>query len=76
MELSSAELRAAAQREQTRLEAIGEIDMADCRQPVKAPAFDDSLVGKYVEIRWRYYYQDDDGKRKQVYIWCEAARER
>ena len=69
---SSDELRAAARRERLRLEAVGEIDsVADAQLSQKAPAFGD-LLGRYIEVRWRYWDVGDDGKRKSVYIWCEG----
>ena len=67
MELSADELRAAAQRARARLEAAGEIDRVWEQQGVgadAAPAFD-SLLGKTIEVRWRYY-TTENGERKQV----------
>ena len=54
-----------------RLEAAGEIDQVGDRQGVgagAAPAFG-TMVGKTVEIRWRYYEKDSTAgkqQRKQV----------
>ena len=70
LKLSDAELRVAAERERARLEASGEIDHVGDRQPTHAPSFE-SLVGKMLEVRWRYYTVEN-GQRKQVYIWCSG----
>ena len=107
-ELPAAELRARAEKERERLEAIGELDsvsdgltarvdrwphgrvvwlawplnVACChscpyilllpftynRQPKKAPTFD-TLVGKLLDIRWRYW-TTEGSKRKGVNMWC------
>ena len=51
---------------------MGEIDsVADGQLLRKAPAFGD-LLGRYIEVRWRYWDVGEDGKRKSVYIWCEG----
>ena len=71
VELSAAELRERAQQARARLEAAGEIDCIGDNQGVgadAAPAFD-TLVGKTIEVRWRYY-AIEDGKRKQVRAHC------
>mmetsp|Transcript_41660 Transcript_41660/g.95456 ORF Transcript_41660/g.95456 Transcript_41660/m.95456 type:complete len:177 (+) Transcript_41660:1498-2028(+) len=68
-ELSPEELRAAAEKERVRLEERGEIDIIGDRQPARPPPFE-SLVGKYIDIRWRYWTVSENGKRKQLYIWC------
>ena len=67
VELSAEELREAARRERVRLEEAGEIDrVGDSlgKGADAAPAFD-SLVGKTIEVRWRYW-ETEDGKRKQA----------
>ena len=54
-------MRAAAERERARLEAVGEIDRVWENQGVgadAAPKFD-TLMGKSLELRWKYY---DEGK--------------
>ena len=38
------------------------------RQPKKAPTFD-TLVGKLLDIRWRYW-TTEGSKRKGVNMWC------
>lgn len=68
-ELPAAELRARAEKERERLEAIGELDSVSDGQPRKAPAFD-TLVGKLLDIRWRYWTRTEDNKRKGVNMWC------
>ena len=67
-ELSADELRERAEQARERLEAAGEIDTVEDQQGVgadAAPTFD-SLVGKTIEIRWRYW-SNENGKRKQVH---------
>ena len=67
IELSAEELREAAEKERARLERMGEIDRVGDRLGVgadAAPKFD-SLVGKTIEVRWRYWTQEGN-KRKQV----------
>jgi hypothetical protein len=52
----------------SQLEANGEIDWVEDRQPEKETvALDESLVGTKLEVRWRYYHKVT---RKPVYIWC------
>uniref|UniRef100_A0A6T9KI44 Uncharacterized protein n=1 Tax=Haptolina ericina TaxID=156174 RepID=A0A6T9KI44_9EUKA len=69
--LSHEELLAAAQRERERLEAAGEIDAVSDVQPPEAPLFD-SLVGKWIGVRWRYKVPCATNKSgfRQEYIWC------
>ena len=53
--------------------AAGEIDDVGDRLGVgsdAAPKFD-SLLGKQVEIRWRYY-TSEKGVKQQVYIWAQG----
>ena len=71
LSLSTAELLAAAERERARLETAGELDGVGDRQPKDAPLLDSSLVGKQLEIRWRYWrptVQGEKGKKKAVHI--------
>ena len=67
-ELPAAELRARAEKERERLEVAGELDSVSDGQPKKAPKFD-TLVGKLLDIRWRYW-TTEAGKRKGVNMWC------
>ena len=75
-ELPAEELLERAQRERTRLEAVGELDTVGDLQPERPPPCDNSLVGTMLEIRWRYWALDTDPttKRKKmaVDIWCEG----
>ena len=70
------DLRAAAELEQERLEAAGEIDRVGDAQPDRrnAPTLD-SLVGVEIEVRWRYWVEDltRKSKRRAVYIWCAGV---
>ena len=61
----------AAERERGRLEEAGEIDRVGDQMPKEAPAFD-ALVGKELELRWRYWSKEGT-KRKQVFIWCTGV---
>jgi hypothetical protein len=74
--LSEDELRERAEQEQERLEAAGEIDRVGDAQPSLTKdwkAFD-TLVGRLIEIRWRYYVKDPTKKsgRRSEYIWCQG----
>jgi hypothetical protein len=73
-ELTDEELRAKAVLERTRLEAAGQICAVGDAQPKSAPRFD-SLVGRQLEIRWRYYVKDSSMKsgRRSEYIWCAGT---
>ena len=69
-ELESAKSTIKSERE--RLEVAGEIDrVADMQAAEDVPAFD-TLVGRWLELRWRYYTKDATGKRTAQYIWCEG----
>lgn len=70
-ELSPEEMLEAAERERERLEEAGEIDRVGDQMPKEAPAFD-ALVGKELELRWRYWSKEGT-KRKQVFIWCTGV---
>jgi hypothetical protein len=79
-ELSDDELLARAQEKRRELEAAGEIDLTADLQDDGAPAIDDSLVGSWLEICWRYWRPPTEEevakgeKRKKigVKIWCEG----
>ena len=74
-EIPPDELRRLAERERERLEEAGEISIVSDAQPEKPPAFN-TLLGKEIEIRWRYWERCDPStdprgrSKKQVFIWC------
>lgn len=72
IELSSDELVAIAQKRRTELELAGEIDWLCDRQPFntgQGPVPDKDLLGKTLEIRWRYRHKDTG---EPVFMWCEG----
>lgn len=72
IELSAAEILAMAQQRRTELELAGEIDWLCDRQPYntgQGPVPDKSLLGKTLEIRWRYRHKDTG---EPVFMWCEG----
>lgn len=65
-------LVAAAELRRAELEARGEIDWVCDRQPYptgQGPVPDRALVGKTLEVRWRYRHKETG---EPVYIWCEG----
>lgn len=71
-DLSPDQIIAAAERRRKELEEAGEIDWVCDRQPYptgQGPVPDKALVGKTLEVRWRYY---NKGSGEPVYIWCEG----
>lgn len=67
--MSAEQLLAAAQRKRAELEAMGELDTIGDRQPRDPPPLDADLVGRKLEIHWRYWrpaVQGERGKKKQV----------
>jgi hypothetical protein len=73
----SQELRVRAEAERARLEAECVLDSVGDMQPSYAPVLDDGLVGKQIDIRWRYweiipnqFTPSGAQKKKQVFIWC------
>lgn len=72
IELSAEEILVLAQRRRAELEAAGEIDWVCDRQPYntgQGPVPDKELLGKFLEIRWRYTHKVTG---QPVYIWCEG----
>jgi len=72
-EIPRDELLKRAENERERLEQIGELDHTADIMPKKAPACNESLIGKELEIRWRYWRPTEEGERgqkKAVDIWC------
>lgn len=70
--VSREELLSAAQNRRRELEDAGEIDWVSDRQPYptgQGPTPDHQMVGKRVEIRWRYRHVETG---EPVYIWCEG----
>lgn len=71
-DLSPDQVLAAAQKRRTELEERGEIDWVCDRQPYptgQGPVPDKALVGKTLEVRWRYRHKITG---EPVYIWCEG----
>ncbi|KAL1520316.1 hypothetical protein AB1Y20_021907 [Prymnesium parvum] len=71
-DLSAEEVLNRARLKRAELEAAGEIDWVCDRQPHavgQGPTPDRNLVGKTLEVRWRYHHKDTG---KPVYIWCEG----
>lgn len=72
IECSQEDLLAAAQRRREELEVAGEIDWVSDRQPNptgQGPAPDIRLLGKKLEVRWRY---TSTTTGLPVYMWCEG----
>lgn len=66
-DLTSEELRTAAERRRRELELAGEIDWVCDRQPKSSEVpLDNTLVGVEVEVRWRYRHKESGDP---VYIW-------
>jgi hypothetical protein len=76
LSLSPEDLLQRAQKERARLEATGVLDSVEDQQPEIPPPLNESLIGKKIEIRWRYWRKaraGEKGKKKQVFIWCEGT---
>lgn len=72
IEISAAEVLVRAQQRRAEIEAAGEIDWLCDRQPFntgQGPVPDRSLVGKTLEVRWKYRHKDTG---EPVYMWCEG----
>lgn len=72
VEISSHEKLVAAKIRREELEERGEISWLGDRQPFptgQGPIPDAKLLGKKVEVRWRYYEKDTG---EPTYIWCEG----
>ncbi|KAL1510813.1 hypothetical protein AB1Y20_007097 [Prymnesium parvum] len=71
-EPSSEEKLEAAKQRRTELEERGELDWVSDRQPYatgQGPVPDENLIGKKLEVRWRYYNKHTG---EPIYIWCEG----
>ena len=63
---STEELRVKAEAARERRIEAGISDPVENMQPVKNPPFDQSLVGKWLEVRWKYKNKDTG---EPEYIW-------
>ena len=75
-ELPVDELLARAVKERERLERTGVLDRTGDVMPKHAPPCDASLIGKELEIRWRYWRPTEEGERgqkKAVDIWVDGT---
>jgi hypothetical protein len=70
---SAEELRAKAQRERQRRIEAGIADGVEAVQPDHAPAFDQQLVGKRIEVLWKYF--NKESKEPQL-IWATGCVKR
>ena len=64
---SAEQLEQLAQKEMQRRVAAGISDDVEARQPERAPEFDQQLVGKRLEVLWKYL---DKNTEQPHYIWC------
>ena len=72
IDIDSDELRLLAERAQERLQAAGEIDVLQDQMDEHAPEWT-SLVGVTIELNWRYWIRNEQGKRKGQLIWAEGT---
>ena len=70
---SGEQLEAKAQAEMRRRIEAGIADDVEIRQPAEAPAFDQQLVGKRIEVLWRYWEDKPDGSKVPHYIWAPGT---
>ena len=70
---SAAELDAKAGAAMQRREAAGVTCSVERMQPDEAPAFDQELVGKRIEVLWKYFDQDSNQPRM---IWSSGTVKR
>lgn len=71
-DLTPEQVVAAAEKRRRELELRGEIDWVCDRQPYptgQGPVPDKKLVGKTLEVRWRYWHRTTG---QPVYMWCEG----
>lgn len=71
LSLSGEQLLEAAQRKRAELQASGELDTVGDRQPKSPPPLNESLVGRKLEIHWRYWREaraGERGKKKQARV--------
>lgn len=70
--MSPEAIQAAAVRRRTELEHAGEIEWVGDRQPYSAgqgPPLDNSMVGKMIEVRWRYRHKETG---EPIFLWAEG----
>ena len=72
---SAAQLEEKAEAEMQRRIEAGITDDVEYRQG-DAPAFDQALVGKWLEVLWRYWEKLPDGSFKPHYIWSSGVVKR
>eukprot|EP00966_Prymnesium_polylepis_P017894 412611-Prymnesium_polylepis.1 len=75
-QFSREQLEAMAQKEMQRRREAGITDDVEMQQPLEAPAFDQQLVGKRIEVLWRYWEEKPDGSRVAHYIWSPGTVKR
>jgi hypothetical protein len=67
---SSAELERKTELAMERRRAAGISDAVEDLQPLRAPAFDEQLVGRRIEVLWKYF--DKDNGDKATLIWASG----
>ena len=67
---SAEELRVKAEAERQRRVEAGIADGVQMTQQHDAPVFDSGLVGKRLEVLWKYFETTADGERKAHLIWA------
>ena len=76
LKVDAGELLQKAEQKRQELQDAGEIDEVGDNQPELAPPVDDSLIGTWLEIRWRYWEKLKGDKKKRqkraVDIWCDG----
>jgi hypothetical protein len=68
-----AQLERRALQEMERRVAAGIADSVEMLQPQEAPSFDQGLVGKRLEVLWKYF---DKNTNEPHYIWCTGTVKR
>ena len=63
------ELRQKADQERQRRVAAGIADGVEAAQPDHPPAFDQQLVGKQLEVLWKYFTKGANDKEEPTLIW-------
>ena len=67
---SAEELRVKSEAERQRRVEAGIADPVEQAQQHDAPLFDSGLVGKRLEVLWKYFETTEDGKQKAHLIWA------